>query len=251
VELHATARLEQEERKRRNRSLLLTALITMLLVLSGFIVLWRDTVPPGNQVQYRTVGAVDFGNQQEGSQDVNTKQKPSPKPKPDQKKEQVKQTPQKQEEVVTQEESPVSQPKAKETQAAKPQPKDEPVEAMQFDGGGSNQGDAQDQAGNRGQPKAKQFSKGRGGYKFGDMKGLGFYGAGPEMPRYDVEEEGQIVFELKIGPDGVVRQVKAVQINGNLVTMKNRTKEKLQNTRFTNPTGKTITIRTTWTYIAR
>jgi outer membrane biosynthesis protein TonB len=251
VEVYPWEKWEEEERKRRNRSIALTLLITVLLALSGFIVLWRDTVPPGNQVQYRTVGAVDFGNQQEGSKNINTQAKPSPQPKPKEKQQQQP-TESKAEKVVTQEESPVKTPEASEEKTKTQSTEQEPEESMEFQqSGGSNQGDQPGQTGNAGKPTAKTFSNGKGGYKFGDMKGMGFYGDGPQMPAFDVEEEGQVKYRLTISPEGVVTQVEVVRNNGNVVIMKNRTIEKLRRTRFTNPSNRSVTITTTWTYKAR
>lgn len=258
----------EQERIRRRSFILTAAIVAVLVLLMWIVVLVRDTVPPEGQNQYETVGSIDFGNQTEGSKDVNTKAEPSPTPKDAPKSEQQpsQTTPSpKKPDVITNKDGVISIPESDETEnEPKPEqpektpnkpakessePEDQVDNPLLFEGGGSNQGDKESGTGNRGK-EAENFSGGTG-YSFGDMKGMGLAG-GPELPRYsDVNEEGSIVFRLRVNPSGEVVSVTPVKINGNLSTMLSRTKSKIYGTRFKNQTGKTVELTMTWRYKQR
>lgn len=81
--------LELEERKSQRTSAIITTVITVILLLMTFLwKAWRQTPPPPGEL-YEVVGAIDFGDRQMGSRQVNNFEKAvadpaesAPKPQP-------------------------------------------------------------------------------------------------------------------------------------------------------------------------
>ncbi len=241
--------LVQEEQRIQRSSALLTAIISILLLL-GSMAWWafRKTVPPPGE-EYEVVGAIDFGDLKTGSKQVNNLERATEKPaetppKPVSKPVQAPpaETQPPKEEVITQEEvAPVETPKPekpdpkptppKPVETVKPSPKPvektenntekEPVESQPekkperkplTDDFGSNQGDKEDGVGNQGSPAQKQLDP-NGLFSFGQGVGGGSNQRAPlhlPPPAYNAQEEGVLTFEFTILPDGRVGTVKLV-----------------------------------------
>jgi TonB family protein len=225
--------------------MIITGLIVALLLVIGLIWSGRFSLvtPPGVE-EYDVVGAVDFGDNQMGSRDVNTKEEAVPDPTPDPApakpapaaETQPSPSPSKPkaDPVVTQPDpSPVTTPKpdpkptntkpttttTKPTETKPPTKPDdgkeeEKVEAKPSDNttakpGGSNQGDANTGTGNAGVPDAPIDDR----FKFSFNPGGGGSGGfrrpvSLPYPVYNTQEEAKMKFEFVIGPDGRVKTVK-------------------------------------------
>ena len=73
--------LEDYEHENRRKSMLLTAGISIvLLVLGYFWVVMSSTTPPPDEKEYEVVGAIDFGDMREGRKSVNNRQEASADP---------------------------------------------------------------------------------------------------------------------------------------------------------------------------
>lgn len=243
--------LEAEERKHMRISVVITTVLTIILLLLSIIWrVWRqDVLPPGEL--YEVVGAIDFGNMQEGSRKVNNFEKPvekpaevpPPAPKPTPKVSEAEPKPKAEPVITKPDPSPVKEPEAekvkptpvkpKETtqpkkEETKPQPKTEtpqntnstkPSESESTkpsnETSGSNQGNKPDGTGNTGTPDIKKLDP-DGLYSFGEGIGGGANQRAPlylPKPTYDVQEEGDIKFTFTINPDGTVGNVRIQGIN--------------------------------------
>jgi hypothetical protein len=194
-----------QEKKIRNQSLLITSgCIIALLLITNFWLASRAYLPPVIAEEYEIVGTIDFGNNVEGSMEVNNFQAPAPNPTPGEKR------------VNTETSSPIAD-----------QPNDpvitgtEPTEVVSspttptrkrkdwsLPGGGSNDGEG-NQVGNSGTPDAKELNPNGGGYAFGEgEEGLqGRKLISSVMPKYDVQEDAKITYEIVISPEGKVKEV--------------------------------------------
>jgi len=251
--MHAyLAELEAEERRNQRISAILTALIMVIFFIISLIwTAWRQEVPPPGE-EYEVLGAIDFGNYQSGSRQVNNFEKPvedpaetPPPPKPTPQEEVAEPEPapapepvetQPDPSPVTVPESPPEvkpEPKPTEPEPPKPKPKpkeetkpEKPAESSNTTPAetpatkpsdkepGSNHGNNDSGTGNQGQDKVKVLDP-QGLYSFGTGTGGGLQGRSPldlAYPEYNVQEEGDIQFEFIIAPDGRVVHVKPVGV---------------------------------------
>jgi hypothetical protein len=197
-------KLAEEEKQIQRKSMLYTFIILFFfLLISWFWFALRGLYPPVEREKYEIVGAIDFGDLSEGSQDVNTFEKPSERPSPDKPVEE-KSEPQPdqpvQEEVIATE-----QPSETQVQTTVDKPKK--IIDWNIKSGGANDGNA-DKAGNKGSPDAGVLNP-DGMYAFGD----GDYGLmgrkviQSQKPVYNVQDDSRITYELVIAPNGTVKDV--------------------------------------------
>lgn len=196
---------EKDERKSRQQSLLLTvAVVGGFLVLAYFWVVLRGTIPPADENPYMVVGRVDFGGPA-GNPPPGPPATGGGLPSPD--RPSVKEAPlsPKGEKLVT---SPAPSP-VKSPSTASPTPESEPSSAT---------------------PPAEEeeewetFQPGPGEGTAGGGTGTDFqFGDGTEglqnrrllhfvLPRYIVQKEARIKFELFVLPDGRVSHAKALSL---------------------------------------
>ena len=182
---------QADEKKARRTSLLLTSLL--LAILAGLAYLWvifRGTIPPEDENPYIVVGQFDFGQSlpSAGSAPPPTVENVSPKS----------------EEPVVTSPAPVKAP-------AKPSPgpsaesseaEEEEEEVESF-----TQGQGQTDASSEGDLAAGMFEFGEGAEGLQNRK-LVYY----VLPRYTVQKEGRVKYELYILPDGRVDRVRALTV---------------------------------------
>jgi len=228
--------LKPLEQQIRLRSFIITVVIMAIIAV---IVLFINAVYIVLPIQpereeYSVLGTIDFGNMTEGSANVNTTAPPSPNPSensntPTQHSARVVSSPTN---VVTgNEPSPVSRPStpnANPTQAA--EPTDRVDNPMTLDNpGGSNDGEGNN-IGNAGVDGAP-LTNGNG-LMWGEGTGRGRRLINNyQRPVYDVNEEGEMEFELIILPNGTVRDVRIVR-SCMCPTMSRRSIDKLKALRF-------------------
>lgn len=211
------AELEAEERRHQRISAIITAAVMILLLLFSLLwTAWRQTVPPPGE-EYEVLGAIDFGNYESGSRQVNNFEPPTPDPAetpppaPPEPQEEVQESlpepipdpveTQPEPSPVTVPES-VPDPKPKpepvkptppkpkpQPQPEKPQP-EQPAETTSSQSSetpsnqptdkpaGSNQGNESSGTGNQGTPSAKVLDP-QGLYSFGTGTGGGLQGRSP------------------------------------------------------------------------
>ena len=212
----------QQERRAFKLAVLITAIIISLMVIVSMV--W-DALPwfypkPEEKV-YTAVGKIDFGNQTEGSSNVNNFMDPSPvpadKPKTEPKKnpEPVENSAPKSDPILTKPDP--SEVKANPTSSSTDgsgtqtttSENNSSEELDAYDPGGSNHGDGSD-VGNRGtnvnvlDPDGT-YGFGDGGNGLGNRKALDL-----PKPRYTSQEEGRVTFVFTIAPNGSVRTVRAL-----------------------------------------
>ncbi len=241
--------LEAEERKNMAISGIITASTTVLLLLFSLIwTAYRQRIPPPGFKEYEVVGAIDFGNNTNGSRKVNNflppVEKPAetpppsaaskPTPTPAVKPTQVPPV------VTTPAPSPVTvpsttpkptptppkptptPPKPTPTPPSTPStnapstnpstPSTQPVKpSTQTGTPGSNQGTNTSGTGNAGTPDIRVLDP-NGLYSFGEGVG-GANGRKPisiPQPKYNSQQEGKVKFVFKVAPDGTVISVTAI-----------------------------------------
>lgn len=246
--------LEKEQKKIRQRSLIITgAVLLAIILLSLLVVLTRNTIPPMDENQYTVAGSVDFGDYSQGSADINNRQQPSPNPNPNQNQQQQTESPSSQEESALTSDQPSEVSRSESATDQTTQPSDQIDNPLTFDnwGGGSNDGNS-NQFGDAGTPGAP-LSDGNG-LNWGD----GEFGAkgrkllnNYQRPVYDVNEEGYITFELEILPSGTVRNVRVINSQSRCLcpTMQRRAIAKLKKLRFSPVNDNRVqTLRVTHTF---
>ena len=206
-----------------------TGVVGLLILLSLFWVAFRSPVPPPGQKEYVALGAIDFGNNVQGSKKVNNFQPPSPtpadnppRPKDPQPDPAPKQTPP-DPVIVKKEPAEIKTPSSNEnsTQTSNTQTttnsntnttQNEPQETIDgFEMGGSNHGQGGD-VGNSGNPNATVLNDDVYTWGAGGGNGLANRGLIRKVdPVYisGVQEEGQVVFNITIAPNGTVKRVTA------------------------------------------
>ncbi len=213
------AHIEQQEKKARRNSVIATAVLTVLLLLVLlFIVVARDTIPPQDEIQYTVAGSMDFGDMNEGMAEANTKDPVSENPKPKTETKSETQPQPKTEEVITTDQSDVSVPSSDNpSDAPAAEPTDKVDNPLRFDGGGANDGDS-DTPGNAGSPNAELADGG------GQMGADGIYdiGLGNLDVKYDVPEEGTLIFKVWINGSGRVTRVSVDKAFGRMPVMTQR-----------------------------
>jgi TonB family protein len=217
------------------------ATFVALLLLTPFFLFWkamRDVSLPPGEVMYEIGlgGMPDFGNNTNGSQQINNFDAPVLNPTPTRSVQAQappatttpRPAPAEQELVANDPASPVtstSKPvETKPTTPAKPntqapaQPQvDDDLLYKPGSTGGSNHGTNTSGTGNAGAPDVKTLDP-AGMYTFGGGGGGGGGGLGSRRPislgypKYEVQEEGDVTFEFQIGADGSVELVKAVGV---------------------------------------
>jgi TonB family protein len=183
---------DTDERKARRISLFITALLLGILSVIAYIwVIFRGTIPPEDENPYVVVGQFDFG---QGL--------PSGGSAPAQVRTSV--TPPAEEPVLTSPEpAPVKAPTPK-SPAPNPTPQptetEEDEEVERF-----TQGQGQTTDTGEGEIGAGMFEFGEGEEGLQNRKLLEYV-----LPRYTVQKEGRIKYELYILPDGRVERVRAL-----------------------------------------
>ena len=225
--------LELQDREEQRKAYLIAGGITLgmvglLILLSLIWVAFRSPVPPPGQKEYVALGAIDFGNNVQGSKKVNNFQPPSPTPAdnpPEVKNPQPNPTPKQTPPdpvITTPKESPITEPtsnqtppKPSDTQTNNPSndnAPDEPKETLDgFEVGGSNHGQNGD-VGNSGNPNATVLNDDVYTWGAGGGNGLASRGLIRKVdPKYPpgVQQEGQVVFKITIAPNGTVKRVTA------------------------------------------
>ncbi len=217
---------DNESSQRRRKSALLTALIlSACLVICFFTVVVHTTNPPPHITEYELTGAIDYGDWNEGSQNINTFEKSSanpdpakPAPKapapaekpvtevPDDKEELTDPDPEEETVPVKEPVRPKKPEKSEKTEKTTP-PKSENAK------GGANHGNTPGGVGNRGTPD----------YPILDPNGLFEFGSGADglrgrkpistpAPKYRVQQETRLTFEFVIAPKGNVKSVRPVKL---------------------------------------
>ncbi len=238
--------LEAQEKRHERISGTVTLVAILLFLAALFIQHYiRDRVPPIGEKEYEVVGAIDFGDYNVGSRNVNNFEPAVENPTPSQAPSQPaasnsSSNPAPSNNITTPDVSPVSEPSAPTPQPAtpspprtEPQPDPQPSESttststnnqtqpqeeeedLEFEfETGSNHGDAESGTGNSGTPAAETLDP-AGLFSWENGSGSGPAGRSAislPYPTYDSQEEGRITFELAIRPDGGVSYVKAVGI---------------------------------------
>lgn len=244
--IHKLSEILAQEKRDQRISMVATAIIVAILIILG--IFWSgqfSLMPPPGEEEFELVGAVDFGDGNMGSKDINTKDKavedPTPDPAPakpapvEQPKTDPVPTPPKPavDPVVTQTDpSPVSTPKPtppkpKPTTTTKPndtkpttdpdngeapqEVKTDPSPNSTPKPGGSNQGDANTGTGNAGIPDAPIDDRFKFNFNPGGGGGGGFRKPiSLPYPSYTTQEEATLKFEFVIGPNGRVKSVRLV-----------------------------------------
>lgn len=183
---------DTDERKARRISLFTTALFLGILSVIAYIwVIFRGTIPPEDENPYVVVGQFDFGQGLPSGGSATAKASTSV-------------TPPAEEPVLTSPEpAPVKAPTPKSpTSTPSPQPteteEDEEVESL-------IQGQTADTG--EGELGAGMFEFGEGEEGLQNRKLLSYV-----LPRYTVQKEGRIKYEVYILPDGRVERVRALTV---------------------------------------
>lgn len=209
---------EAEERERSRKSLL-TTIVTMLalLIAAYWWTIVRSEVPNPAENQWIAAGRIDFGNMTEGSQEVNNFLDPSATPSDKLTQAEAAEsepTPSNNEEpeISSPNPSEVSAPPAEEKPQKKKIKKKRTAEMLDGESnGGSNHGNNHSGTGNRGTPDSPVLDP-DGLYAWGTGDGDGLNGRIPltlPQPKYEIDEETKITFEIIISPDGRVKSVTA------------------------------------------
>ncbi len=239
--------LQMENRNMRISAITTITLMVVLALLTFFFTAYRiPDRPPGKE--YKFVGAIDFGDNKQGSKQVNTRDRSvaDPKPTPPAQSQPQAQTnpvppaatppkpittpapkpisepvstPAKPNPVPSPQPTQPTQPKPA-TPAPKPSPTPSPAPSQELDpdfnfnsGGGANQGNAEPgSVGNSGTPNTTVLDP-NGMYSFGAGSGGGLNGREAlnlPYPSYTVQEEGVLTFEFFIEPNGTVGYAKAL-----------------------------------------
>lgn len=233
--------VRKEEKKDIRKALIITLGIALLMTL--FMLFWiasRGMIPPPGEKQYEAAGSIDFGDWNEGSQDINNFEDPSANaadaPPPAQSDPQPTDesaappiatetndeiTSETEEEVITHKDNPtpvepvvkpreekkeVKETKTEVTETKTDSPSDSDSKST-TDKSGSNHGDSQ-KVGDRGTPEAKTLDP-NGLYNFGGGTG-GLNGRIPVAlpnPNYKVQQEAKLTFTFIIAPSGKVKRV--------------------------------------------
>ena len=204
-------------------------IVGLLFLLSLVWIAFRTPVPPPGQKEYVALGAIDFGNNQQGSKKINNFQPPSPtpadnppKPKNPQPEPAPKQTPP-EPAITTPEPADIKTPTSNQTVT---QPSEtqtttnssttttntQPQETIDgFEMGGSDHGQNGD-IGNSGNPNATVLNDDVYTWGAGGGNGLANRNLVKKVdPVYisGVQQEGTVVFKITIAPNGTVKRVSA------------------------------------------
>ncbi|MCZ2357206.1 MAG: energy transducer TonB [Bacteroidia bacterium] len=211
---------EAEERKRKQISLVATSVIMLLLfLLTYFLVIVHGQVPNPEENQWIAAGRIDFGDMTEGSKDINNffEASETPSENAPSSTAQDDPTPSNNTEPIisSSEPSEVSAPPAEEKPKKKKVKVKRTAETLNDEtSGGSNHGNNSSGTGNRGTPNSPVLDP-EGLYAWGTGEGDGLNGRVPlalPQPKYEVDEEAKITFEIVISPDGRVKSVTAKTI---------------------------------------
>ena len=245
--------LAEERRSKRISASITTVLVGIFLALCFIWTGFRNNMPPPGETEFEVIGAIDFGDYNMGSKDVNNLEDPVEDPVEEVTEEVT--TPVEEAEVseaetdptpvVTQEEpSPVTTPdvetppkkeeptppeKVVEKEEVKPTPEnnkekaqeevktEDPKPADEPKQTGSNQGSEDNATGNAGLPESKVFDD-RYAFQWGTSDGQG---AGARRwlhkvdPEYKVQQEDVLTFEFIIKPDGTVANPRMIGLTTN------------------------------------
>ncbi len=241
--------LQLERKNVRISAVTTTLLLLILALLTFFFTAYRTPDrPPGKE--YKFVGAMDFGDNKQGSRNVNTLERsvadPEPTPpaqaQPQAETNPVQPTPPPPTPVTRPDPRPVSTPTSppttRPTQTTQPtttptQPTPQPTQptpapptpqpSQELDpnfsmnsGGGANQGNAEPgSVGNSGTPATTVLDP-KGMYSFSQGGEGGLNGRKPvslPYPNYNTQEEGVLEFEFYIEADGSVSYARALPNN--------------------------------------
>jgi protein TonB len=269
--MYTSAELDAQERKNMRISGIITIVLLLLFLIFSFLKeVVRAHVPPPGELGYELVGAIDFGDLQNGSRDINNFDPSVPDPEPiEQEAESAQPIP----DVAVDEAAPTPAPvvtKPEPSPVTESKPKPVPVEATptkpstivkpvetepkpsenatstgtsevtptdtpsdNASSGGSNQGTNDAGTGNTGTPDIKVLDP-NGLYEFGSGGQGGLEGRKPlhlPYPAYDSQEEGKLTFEFIIAPDGHVLNVKVVGLT-NKASLKANGIKAIENWKF-------------------
>lgn len=227
----------QEQKKIQQKSMGITLLIGLSLLVFSFVFTFVETtIPPLFEILSEGSGSVDFGNWTEGSGNVNNFENPSPKASEgsasqnqssnasSQSSAEQNLTDETQEDETIQAPPPKDKKKNKDKQQSTTHTQQQNQNTQNttdnsdktkntHQQGGSNHGDG-NQVGNRGRDDVKILDP-DGLYSFGSGED-GLMGRKPislAKPIYDVEAEAKIIYEFTIAPDGSVKNVKALTLS--------------------------------------
>ncbi|MCB9233436.1 MAG: energy transducer TonB [Bacteroidia bacterium] len=234
-------RIQEQEKKDLIKAGGITAGVTLLLLLlMSFWIAMRGMIPPPGEKQYIAAGSIDFGDWNEGSQNVNNLEKTVPNPSesaPSQSNPQPVQesssppvvTPPNdvisstaEEEVTTPKQNEVKQEtKVTPKEAVKPvtETKTEPKDTKSDSQTDSDKNNPNANTGANDGKSNTPGNKGRPDTQVLDPNGLYSWGEGPGTlngripvllgePIYNVQQEAKLTFEFVISPDGTVKYVK-------------------------------------------
>lgn len=244
--------IESEEKGIRRKSILFTLLILVLIgVLTWFWIAMLAMLPPPEEKEYEIVGAIDFGDLTEGSEEVNTFEPVAEEANPNPAT-QTQTTPT--EQITTPTEEVITTQQPAETQVAAVPEKKKKVIDWSMKSGGANDGKS-NQAGNKGSPDAKELNP-DGMFAFGDgSEGLqGRRILAQPKPDYSTQEDSRITYKIRIAPDGRVVEVIPVTISS-AFSLTQAGKDALRKWKFNdisaNPGAKDQTIKVTITFKLR
>jgi TonB family protein len=185
---------EADERRARRLSLFITGILLGLLALIAYWwVVFRGTIPPEDENPYIVVGQFDFGQGLPAGSRAPAQAAASP-------------TPPSEEPVLTSPApAPVKTPPAENpapTPAPQPTEEETEEEVESF-----TQGQGQVDASSEGDLGAGMFEFGEGEEGLQNRKLLSYV-----LPRYTVQKEGRIKYEIYILPDGRVERVRALTV---------------------------------------
>jgi len=180
-----------DEKNARRTSLLITGLFIALFAVIAYIwVIFRGTIPPEDENPYIVVGQFDFGQSL-----------PSAGSAPPPKVENI--APKSEEPVVT---SPTPAPVQTPAKPS-PNPPSEQSEEEEEEVESFTQGQGQTDASSESDLAAGMFEFGEGAEGLQNRKLLHYV-----LPRYTVQKEGRIKYEIYILPDGRVERVRALTV---------------------------------------
>jgi len=212
--------IAQERRHQRISATITTSFILLFLILSFFI---RGALVEPSEIGdkgYEMAGAIDFGDNRMGGRDVNSLQPTVADPADAAAQQEA--TPQVMpqppvgapQQVLTQQQpSPVAVAPDQQT-TNQPTPNPTPTPSTAAAASGANHGSTPGAVGNAGTSSVDKLDP-NGLYAFSDEGAGGLQGrtaVALPQPNYNVQEDGELYFELVIAPDGSVSFVKMAKL---------------------------------------
>lgn len=230
--------LPYEETNKKKSAAITTLIVGILLFICFILPIATVYDPPIDDSEYVIGGGIDFGNFTEGSSTINNFSDPSENAGDGSKASSSSDKPsdEGEETIGGNDDSQVEVPDNKKDKVKNPKEIKKDTKTDNKDSkdtkGGSNDGKNTKGTGNKGRPDSKVLDP-NGLYAFGDGN-QGLMGRIPlslPQPKYNVEAETKITFELEILPNGTVKRAKALTLSSN-IDLKNAAETALKKWKF-------------------